>query len=354
MTTAATIARNSLTEDFAVTFVDTADRRGLANVGKFEMTNVLLALKHGLQFLQLLLSKRPRIVYIPISQQWLPFLRDCLFLVPARVLRRKVIVHLHGGHFGRFYRESNALMRAIIRVALSKAERVVVLGDCLRDLFKGIVPSDRIAVIPNGIEDFGTNDIPLRKSHAPTLLFLSALMKEKGILDLLSVMPEIRECCPDVSLVVTGEWLNEGDRKAAEQLIVEHGLKNCVHFTGPIGAPDKYDLFRAADMFVLPTYYPNEGHPYAILEAMCAGLPVVSTDVACIPETVIDGITGYIVPRRDTAALAERIAMLLKDSDLRVRMGKAARRRFREQYTTERFACELRAAFRDVSESASA
>ena len=83
-------------------------------------------------------------------------------------------------------------------------------------------------------------------------------------------------------------------------------------------------------MFCLPSTY--EGFPLAILEAMAAGLPVVATAVAGIPEAVEDGRTGLLVPPEDPAALSAALLRLLRDPRLRGEMGGAGRRRLAERF----------------------
>lgn len=344
MSTATELALRTLSDDFEIVFLDIADKRDLSNIGRFEIGNILLAIKHGVQFCHLLLKKKPTIVYIAIAQQWLPFLRDCLFLIPSRLAGRKVVIHLHGGLFGEFWASSGRVMRSVMRLALGRAACVIVLGERLRPLFDGVVPLERVTAIPNGIPDWRGGRIE-RRSGSPVMLYLGALMKSKGVLELISIVPAVRERIPGAQLVLTGEWLSKDDEAEAIEMIHRNDLKDCVHFTGPKGSPEKYEIYRSADIFVMPTFYPNEGHPYTILEAMCAGLPVVSTDVSCIPETVIDGETGYVVAKHDTSALTERIVDLLEDRDLRVRMGSAGRRRFEEHYTSDRFKRQFRSAF---------
>jgi glycosyltransferase involved in cell wall biosynthesis len=347
MTTATEIACNCLSREFDIALLDIADKRDLSNVGKLEIRNIFLALKHAVEFWILLWKRNPEIVYIPIAQHALPFLRDCLFLIPSRLAGRKTIIHLHGGYFGKFWEGSGPIMRAVVRFALGRAARAIVLGECLRNLFDGVVSRERVVAIPNGIPDFAS-DIVGNRSNAPTMIYLGALMKSKGVLDLLSALPAVREQIPEVQLILTGEWFSQDDHAAAMETIRKNRLESCVRFTGPKGAPEKYDLYRAADVFVLPTFYPNEGHPYTILEAMCAGLPVVSTNVGCIPETVLDGETGYIIPKHDITVLSLRLITLFQDSDLRSRMGQAARRRYEELYSDRRFTERLIATFHEV------
>jgi glycosyltransferase involved in cell wall biosynthesis len=87
----------------------------------------------------------------------------------------------------------------------------------------------------------------------------------------------------------------------------------------------------AAQVFLLTSKW--EGFPRSILEAMRAGLPVVATDVGGVQESVVDGVTGFVIPRGDTAHLRECMHKLIIDADLRVRMGEAGRTHYENNFT---------------------
>ena len=319
MSMATDLVINSVRNAVSVIHLDTADRRGLSNIGKIDFRNVFLAAWHGLQYFTILLLKRPKIVYVPIAQDWLAFLRDSLFLVPARLLRKKLVVHLHGGHFGTFYQNSHAPMRWLVRFALSKSERAIVLGTILRTVFDGVIPSDRVLIVPNGIPDsFHDSATATSNGRRPTILFLSTLMKEKGTLDVIGALPGIVKEVPNVRVVFAGEWYRQKDKEAADALVGELDLRSHVDFIGTVEGTAKCDVLRNVDVFAIPTY--NEGQPYAILEAMSAGLPVISTNVGCIPETVVEGESGFIVEPGNKEGLASKTALLLVDHDLRKRI----------------------------------
>ena len=340
---------SSVRDTVRVIHLDTADRRGLSNVGKFELTNLLLAAVHGLRFLWLLLTRKPQIVYVPIAQAWLPFLRDCLFLVPARIAKRKVIIHLHGGYFGRFYRQTSGLMRLIIRYSLNHVSAALVLGECGRGLFDGIIPAERIRIVPNGIPDyFGDAPATSKAGLGLKLLYLGLLCESKGILSILRAMVELKHEFPAIRASFAGEWASQDEKSAAELIIKEFGLGANVEFVGPVGLEQKVALFRDADMFVFPSAYPFEGHPYTILESMAAGLPVISSELACIPETVQDGISGFLLEPGDISGLRDRIRLLIRDAQLRSRMGIEARRRFLQEFTLNRYAERVRAIFAET------
>lgn len=329
-----------------VAHLDTADRRGISNIGKLDLRNLLLAARHGIENLWLLMRMRPNAVYIPVSQAWLPFLRDSLFLIPARLARRKIIVHLHGGYFGQFYKQSSWMMRAIIRYALGQVSVAIVLGERVAHAFDGILSRERVRIVPNGIPDNFANRVGQWNGHPGcTLLYLGALDASKGVLDLLCALSLVKEHIERFRFVFAGEWYSRHDAEAANQIIQGAALGRHVEFVGPVGPEWKLSLLKDADFFVFPTKYKYEGHPYVILEAMAASLPIISTRVACIPETIRDGIEGFLIGPGDISGLAEKIELLIRDEGLRRRMGLAARQRFLEEYTHEKFAARMKAVF---------
>jgi glycosyltransferase involved in cell wall biosynthesis len=353
MSVATELVKKALSGAVAVTHLDTADRRSLANVGRLDFRNVLLAFMHGAKCLWILLSKRPEVVYVPISQAWLPFLRDCLFLIPARILGRKVIIHLHGGRFGQFYSETSPVMRVIIRYAIGDVALAIVLGANVANAFDGILPRKRIRIVPNGIPDaFGNQGQVESKrvnEQTPMLLYLGTLAAAKGYLDLLRALPKVRsQIGAPIRVVLAGEWYSKHDKDVAHELVKNTDLDKTVQFFGPVGPEEKVDLLRGASVLVLPSE--NEGQPYVILEAMAAGVPVVSTHVACIPETVRDGIDGFLIEPHDVDALGERMSCLILNESLRGRMGRESRQRFLEHFTYERFAERMKAVFRESAQ----
>ena len=109
------------------------------------------------------------------------------------------------------------------------------------------------------------------------------------------------------------------------------GIEKNIDFMG--SRNDVPEILASSDIFILSSDW--EGFPISIIEAMRAGLPVIASRVGGISEAVIDGRNGYLVPRKDSAALAESIKYLIDDTDKRVLMGQQSRQLFIEQGTTE-------------------
>jgi glycosyltransferase involved in cell wall biosynthesis len=114
------------------------------------------------------------------------------------------------------------------------------------------------------------------------------------------------------------------------------GLGERVCFAGPVFGADKVKLLGGCDLFLLPSY--AEGLPYALLESMAAGVPVIATRVGAIPDVVADGTHGLLIPPRDAKAIANALATLSADRERIASMSRACRRRIREAFSIGRVA----------------
>ena len=111
---------------------------------------------------------------------------------------------------------------------------------------------------------------------------------------------------------------------------------------------EKYLEFQKADIFVFPSF--NDAFPLVILEAMQFSLPVISTFEGSIPDIIIDNVTGFLVETHNAYRLAERIAILLKDKDLRIEMGKKGYERFINNFTLSHFENNMNKTFQSILE----
>lgn len=157
---------------------------------------------------------------------------------------------------------------------------------------------------------------------AVVILMVGRLVAEKGYLEMLQAMRHV-----DAVLWVAGERLASDHASAIDAALAEiaadPALGRRIRLLGY--RDDVPVLMRAADIFTLPSH--REGMPRSIIEAMASGLPVVATDIRGAREEVVPGETGTLVPVRDARSLAQGLARLVADPDLRVRQGSAGRAR---------------------------
>jgi glycosyltransferase involved in cell wall biosynthesis/O-antigen/teichoic acid export membrane protein len=320
------------TERFQIRHLDTSDRRSTANIGSFDPTNIGLGLLHGLRYLGLILSRRPELVYLPISQGLGGFLRDAQFIVAAHSLRIPVVIHLRGNEFQDFTAAQPKIVQWLVRSSLRRVQRAIVLGDSLRDNFNGFIDPKRIAVVPNGVSAPRRLNALSLKPNEVQGLFLSNLRERKGLLVLVQALKYLLPRHPDLIFTVAGPWRSTAFRSQVERVLVSIPEQDRIRFVGSATGETRDNLYSHSDFFVFPPTQP-EGHPRVVLEAMAAGLPVIATPQGAIPETVLDGESGLLVPTGDPAALAQSMERLIGDPDLRTRLGSSGRQRYYECYT---------------------
>jgi glycosyltransferase involved in cell wall biosynthesis len=159
------------------------------------------------------------------------------------------------------------------------------------------------------------------------LLFVGRLRIRKGVEVLLEALAGLRGCSPATVLKIAGD----GEHRAAlERRTDELGLRDAVAFLGGCAGPRVRALLRGAAALVVPSIY--EGMPLVVLEAMDMGVPVVASAVSGIPEVVVDGETGWLVPPEDPEALGRALAEVLGDPGEARRRGEAGRRRVERLY----------------------
>jgi N,N'-diacetylbacillosaminyl-diphospho-undecaprenol alpha-1,3-N-acetylgalactosaminyltransferase len=165
------------------------------------------------------------------------------------------------------------------------------------------------------------------RSDAIVVTLIARLLWHKGVREFVEAAARLSH----VEFVVVG-WIDEGNPSAVTRGFVEQSksLPN-IHFLGK--RDDIREILAATDVYVLPSY--REGTPRTALEAMATGKPVVTTDVAGCRQTVVDGVNGFLVPPRNSTALADAIEKLADDPSLRARMGHEGRRMAVETFSND-------------------
>jgi glycosyltransferase involved in cell wall biosynthesis len=146
-----------------------------------------------------------------------------------------------------------------------------------------------------------------------------------------------------------GKWHSDpAFQQTWEDFLNTHELQDWVQYHGAKYGAEKQVFFEQAGIFALPTFYKNECFPISILEAMSFGLPVVSTTEGAISEIVIDGETGYSIPKNRPEALADALQKLLVDKTTAQKMGANALGHFNEKYTLEVFERNMVKTLKDI------
>jgi len=323
--------------------LDTRDERPVDTIGRVELENVRLGLKHAAQLVGLLRRNPGADVYLPISQGTGGFLRDSLFIGAATVARRRVYVHLHGGSFAEFHSNSGPVMRRVIAGALKPVHEAWVLTPRLADAFDGLIPRGRVRIVENAVADPGPFERRAPGADGFNVLYMANLFPTKGCFELTRALRELGERAAGWRVRFAGAAAPEVERRLREEAAELSRAGIAVELAGVVSGEAKRAALGWADAFAYPTHYPQEGQPLVLLEAMAAGLPIVSTRHAGIPDTVRDGTEALLVEPHDTAALGEALVRLATDAELRADLGRNGRARYEERYTPARLAREVRA-----------
>jgi len=289
---------------------------------------------HVISYPFILLAKAPTLVHIHATD-YLNFFESSLYLFVAKLLRKKTIIHIHATYFETFYNNSNLIIKALIRKILSMTDRLIVLSPNTQIFFEKISPSSKISVISN------TSEIParlneemdIRKNDSTTVKVLfvgSEEAKRKGFYDVIKAIPIVAaKCGSNILFIFAGIYDLE------KQTIIKeaNNLYHCVNYFGFLEKDEMLKTRLKSDIYILPSY--AEGLPVAMLEAMAAGLPVVSTRVGSIPEVIEEDVNGFLIEPGDYETLAEKIVELAGDQELRQTMGKRNVEKIRKSYSSE-------------------
>jgi glycosyltransferase involved in cell wall biosynthesis len=234
----------------------------------------------------------------------------------------------------------NWFLRIFEEKMLARAKKIIAVSHFTKwELQKYYdIPTDKIRVIHNGVDikkfqpALDKRKVKAELGFNPDdLLILSVgrLYARKGLFTLIESMPPIMKRFKNAKFVVSGKGQSDEMHKLiayAEKL----GVKDKLIFTGYY--PDKKlpMLYQAADVFAFSTFY--EHHPFAILEALATGLPVVTTWVGGIPETIESGKNGFLVEPFNVKQFSDKILYLLEHPAVAAEMGKLARKTIVEQY----------------------
>lgn len=306
--------------------------QNVAESGKINLRKLKGFFKVCLFLLSNLVKQKPALCYLALTATGAAFYKDVILVILLRLFKMKRIYHLHNKGFEQH--RDKLVNRWLYRFVFQNAD-VILLSRFLYQDIQEFVSGSKIHICPNGIPDIADQQSK-DNNRIVQILFLSNLIESKGALVLLDACKKLK-----------GEGLSfycsfvgsEGDitRERFEEEVKQRKLEEHVSYLGRKLDKEKELIFAQADIFAFPTFYCNETFGLVNLEAMQHALPIVSTFEGGIPDVVEDGVTGFLIQQKDTEALSEKLSILIRDKELRERMGKAGRKRYEQNFTLEIF-----------------
>lgn len=292
------------------------------------------------KLIKLILVFKPCVIYFQPTLTGPGFIRDIFFLLIFKFFNINIINHLHGYGIKNEYK--SWFFRQLYNISFTNTHLIVLSKNHLEDI---VCLSPRSTFIVNN----GINDVKVMSKTADSrvvrILYFGYIDSSKGIIELLTALKiiynnkikfrcDIYGVCKDIP------------EQTIQQNILSLETGKSIKYHGEIYNNLKNTIYKNSDIFVHPTN--KDAFPLTILEAMRAGLPVISTNVGSIPEIILNEKTGYIIEPGDVENLAQKLSILVNNNSLRIKFGEAGRGRYLEKYNIDLFNKNIEKVFNTV------
>ena len=323
----------------------------MVEVGRFQFRKLVHLFRLILEARKILTENPGCILfYPPASAKWVPFLRDAVFLSCVRHLAGGTVFIFHASGLPVFT-ERSRIARLLARLAYRDA-------DVSLEVAQEAVPPHEVfgarhwRWCPCAIDIPPVKRPPVQEGKPLTALFVGSLQEGKGVLEVLRTAAALKEKgrAADFRFQMVGKWFSANFRKQTMQLSSALGLEGIVEFSGQLTGDEKWEAYASADVFFFPTHYASEASPIVIMEALGAGMPILSTQWAGIPAMLEGCSAARLLPIRSPSLYADALLALYAGRSREAATSEAAKMFYRENFLPERFIERVRDAFETVLE----
>ncbi len=325
-----------INETYDCHYINLGTSKTLDEIGKNLLIKQFRYIDIIFKVIRSLIFFRPNLCYLALTAEGSAFYKDTLLISIVKLFRVKLVYHFQNK--GVRNSQDNFLDNLLYRFVF-KNINVILLSSHLYPDIQKYIKCDFVYYCPNcpsGTQSLDTNiDLHIINSK-PKILFLGNMIETKGVYILLDACKILKQKKIDFHCVFVGAWSDITEKQFVAK-VAANEIVNDVYYAGRKLGDEKNDFLHKADIFSFPTYYNKECFPLVLLEAMQAGLPVISTFEGGIRDIVEDGKTGFLVPQKDAFILAQKLEQLILDKELRKNMGIRGKTRYEENFTLKHF-----------------
>ena len=336
--------------DFNVDFLRMDYSDDMDEVGRFQIKKLWRLFRLISDTRRLLARQRGSVLfYPPASAKWIPFLRDAIFLTCVRGKAAKTIFIYHASGLAQFSRK-NALTKWLADLAYGEADMALEVAE------EAVSPHETFGSRNYKWCPCGIDAPPIRRQLKATdsvrrVLFVGSLQEGKGVLEILKTADVLKGSGQgqNFRFDIVGRWMDTDFEKQALKLHKSLGLGDMVRFPGQLTGDEKWDAYRETDIFFFPTHYASEASPLVLMEALAAGLPVLTTAWNGIPALMKGCPTATLLPIKSPEQYAKTLLQLTDPSVDREVVAIESRKFYEDNFRPERFAERVAEAIRTVT-----
>lgn len=341
------LLESSLSLKTDLTFFESSpNKKSFSGAGSLNSENILNFFAVCTKFIRTLFRVKPSIVHIASTYGY-SFVKHSILILIAKLGGSKVILAPHCS-ISVFIPKSKLFYRWM-EFILNRCDGMIVLSSEWLEI-KEITHKSKIILLKNSINL--ANYLELERSRKKQnekvrIIFLGHIGIEKGIVDLIQAVKFLHDKgISGFEVGIYGEDLHPGELEQAKELVKSLELDNLILFYKPIFGDKKVEVFRDADIFMLPSHH--EGLPISVIEAMAAGLPVIATRVGGIPDLIDNSKSGILVNSKTPLDLANAMITLIDNEQLRNSYGLEGRKKASENHDVENYVERLVSFYQEV------
>ncbi|CAL2061716.1 glycosyltransferase family 4 protein [Tenacibaculum sp. 190524A05c] len=316
-------------DGYSVSFVNTSNPNFSEDLGSFSIKKAWFYFSLNLHLYKVLSSN---IIYITPGQTFFGIVKYSFFILLSSLLKKELIIHVHGNHLGDCYQDLKGKKKRLFKYLVKKFSKGIVLSESLKNNLTPFLDPDQIHVLYNFAENYLLDDKE-KNFGKLKLVYLSNLMREKGIIYLLDALKKLEENN------IPYEAKIAGNIDVNLNAVIQQKLNNLkfTEYIGVVYGNDKKELLHWSNVFILPTFYKMEGQPISILEALASKNCIVTTAHAGIPDIIQDSKNGKFVAKENVESIFDTLSYLSQNLDFVEEKSKFNEIYFQENFSLNNF-----------------